>query len=76
MPLNELALFIIGQLVTGAAIWGGIRVDLKNMHLRLVEYHDDMVRTQSEHKADIQRAHRRIDDILNGHGHIRESNGA
>lgn len=55
MLLNEIALFIIGQLVTGAAIWGGIRVDLKSMHARLDEYH-----------VDVQHAHRRIDDILNG----------
>ncbi len=64
MPLNEIALFIIGQLVTGAAIWGGIRTDIKNMHALIGEYRSDVVR-----------AHKRIDDLYNGHGHSRDSNG-
>ena len=75
MPLNEILLFAIGQLVTGAAIWGGIRVDIKNMHALIASYREDMVRTQAEYRGDVARAHRRIDDILNGHGHSRETNG-
>ncbi len=64
MDANNILLFIFGQLVTGAAIWGGIRADLKSMHARLDEYH-----------GDVQRAHRRIDDLYNGHKHSRDGNG-
>jgi len=31
----EIMLFIVGQVVVAAAIWGGIRADIKAMHVRL-----------------------------------------
>lgn len=33
----QVVVFLIGQFVVAAAIWGGIRADLKNMHFRLAE---------------------------------------
>jgi hypothetical protein len=32
---TEIIIFIVGQLVVGAGIWGGIRADIKGMHVRL-----------------------------------------
>lgn len=46
-------LWFAGQLVVGAAIWGGIRMDIKNLHKRV-----DCV-DEGNHNA-----HKRIDDIL------------
>ena len=34
---SPMLLFLLGQLITGAAIWGAIRADLKNMHQRIGE---------------------------------------
>ena len=50
----DIALWFAGQLIVGAAIWGGIRMDIKNMHKRI-----DGIDEENHH------AHRRIDDILN-----------
>ena len=50
----DIALWFAGQLIVGAAIWGGIRVDIKNMHKRIDVLHE------SNHDA-----HKRIDSILN-----------
>ena len=32
---TQIALFFLGQFIVAAAIWGGIRADLKAMHERL-----------------------------------------
>ena len=50
--LNVL-LWFVGQIIVGAAIWGGIRVDIKNIHQRMTDLKD---------VAD--EAHKRIDRIL------------
>ena len=49
-----LMLWIAGQFVTAAAIWGGIRADVKSLHERIA---------RAELAADS--AHKRIDDVLN-----------
>lgn len=60
---NNLILFLLGQAITGAAIWGAIRADIRNIHLRMTD-----IKTASDH------AHRRIDDMLS-RSHSRDSNG-
>ena len=32
---NDIIMWIFGQLVVAAAIWGGIRADIKSFHARL-----------------------------------------
>ena len=51
--MDNVLLFILAQLITGAAIWGAIRADIRNMHLRL----DDI-------KKSADYAHQRIDRHL------------
>ena len=50
---NSIVLFLVGQLITGAAIWGAIRADIRNMHKRI----DDV-------KLTAEKAHQRIDSHL------------
>ena len=33
--MDNILLFIFGQIITGAAIWGAIRADIRNMHARI-----------------------------------------
>ena len=66
-----IVLFLFGQLVTGAAIWGAIRSDIRNMMIRMGDFKDDI----KEAREATSHAHRRIDDLLNGHSHSRETNG-
>lgn len=47
---NSVLLFFLGQLVTAAAIWGGIRVDIRNIYKRI----DDLSLITSD-------AHKRLD---------------
>ncbi len=54
---QEVVLFILGQLVVGAAIWGGIRAEIKNMHERIKSANDR-----------VDYAHERIDTILGWNG--------
>jgi hypothetical protein len=53
MTANEWVIFFIGQLVTAAAIWGGIRADIRGMR-------DHIIRV--EKSAD--KAHSRLDRFL------------
>jgi hypothetical protein len=58
MPI-DVWMWIGGQLIAGAAIWGGIRADIRAMHTRI----EDAKKTATE-------AHNRIDRILErGGGH-------
>lgn len=50
---SEFVVFIAGQLLVAAAIWGGIRADIRNMHERL---------NQIKEVADS--AHERIDALM------------
>ena len=50
MNLDNLALFLLGQVVTGAAIWGAIRADIRNMASRIADI-----------KIAADKAHERID---------------
>ncbi|MCR4331729.1 MAG: hypothetical protein NUV34_03345 [Sulfuricaulis sp.] len=68
---SNVLLFILGQIVTGAAIWGAIRADIRNMMVRMNDIKADL----KEAKEATNHAHKRIDDILNGHSHSREGNG-
>jgi hypothetical protein len=50
---SQIIIWIIGQIVVGAAIYGGIRADIRGMHLRL------------EHsEKSLSDAHERIDRML------------
>ena len=48
--MDNVMLFLVGQLITSAAIWGAIRADIKAMHIRL----DDIKKVADE-------AHQRLD---------------
>ena len=48
--MDNVMLFLVGQLITSAAIWGAIRADIKAMHQRM----DDVKKVADE-------AHQRID---------------
>lgn len=56
----EMVLFLIGQLIVGAGIWGGIRADIRNMH--------DQIRAAKEVA---EHAHDRIDSIMGWNGNDR-----
>ena len=49
----EVALFIVGQVLTAAAIWGGIRSDIRHLH-----------ESTREAKEEAAAAHKRIDALL------------
>ncbi len=50
---NDILIWLGSQLIVGAAIWGGIRMDIRNMHRQIEQVH----KTASD-------AHNRIDRIL------------
>ena len=50
---TDVLLFIMGQLIVGAAIWGGIRMDIKHMHRRI-----------DKNENEIDKAHTRIDQLF------------
>lgn len=51
--MDNILLFLFGQLVTAAAIWGGIRVEIRNLHAKI-----DGV------QKGVDEAHQRIDRHL------------
>lgn len=51
--VTNVLLWLAGQVVVGAAIWGGIRSDIKSIHERITET-----------KKATDQAHERIDRIL------------
>ena len=53
---NQIILWLFGQIVVGAAIWGGIRSDIRAMHHRI----------ELSEKS-VGEAHTRIDRILENH---------
>lgn len=55
---QEVILFLLAQLGTAAAIWGGIRADIRNMK--------EQIRAAGEVAGD---AHDRIDSIMNANYH-------
>lgn len=59
---NPILLFILGQMITGAAIWGAIRADIKNIHARI-----------SEIRQTSNEAHQRIDRLLERRATERQS---
>ena len=64
MELNNLLLFILGQLIAGAAIWGGIRRDLQNIHRTIEGNKTDALAGINEAKRMADEAHQRIDRHL------------
>lgn len=50
---SNVILWVFGQIVTGAAIWGAIRADIRNMHRRI-----DEIKQSADH------AHMRMDRHL------------
>lgn len=58
IELLVVLLWFAGQLIVGAAIWGAIRTDIKGIHRRLGDLHDEQ-KNQAE----------RMDNLLLGiHG--------
>lgn len=53
LTTGQLVLWLVGQLITGAAIWGGIRADIKGINQRI---------SRVEESAD--QAHERMDTHL------------
>ena len=53
MDANTVLMWLVGQIIAGAAIWGGIRVDIRNIHARM----NDIKNIADE-------AHKRIDRML------------
>jgi hypothetical protein len=53
MADNQWLMWLAGQIIVGAAIWGGIRADIRAMHSRF----DHLEKSSTE-------AHSRIDRIL------------
>lgn len=53
MSTENVVVWIIGQVVVAAAIWGGIRADIRGLHERIKEAKDST-----------DKAHQRIDDML------------
>lgn len=49
----SMLMWLGGQIIVGAAIWGGIRADLKNIH-----------HTQGIHQQDIKESRTRIDRLF------------
>ena len=52
---NELYIWIAGQIVVAAAIWGGIRIDIKNIHSKIEHLYKGLERT-----------HERVDRLYDG----------
>lgn len=50
---TEVTLFLVGQVIVAAGIWGGIRADLRAIHMRVAEI-----------KSSADAAHKRLDDLL------------
>ena len=50
---SDVVLFIVGQLIVAAAIWGGIRAELRHMHTN-----------HREQKESLKDAHTRIDQLF------------
>ena len=59
---QEVILFLLGQLLVAAGIWGGIRADIRNMHDKIKDAKD----TADE-------AHERIDNILQDRHSVRRA---
>lgn len=53
MLLNQMLLFFLGQVITGAAIWGAIRADIRNMRANIKDVKDST-----------NQAHQRLDRML------------
>lgn len=53
MPESQWLMWLAGQIIVGAAIWGGIRADIRAMHSRL-----------EHNEKSLTEAHSRIDRIL------------
>lgn len=56
----DVLLFIMGQLVCCAALYGGIRADLRNMHRRA----DEQEEATKEVRTHIKDVHTRIDQMF------------
>lgn len=57
---GDIVIWLIGQIVLGAAIWGAIRTDIKHIHLSIGELKESV-------EKGVQSAHKRIDLLyLNG----------
>lgn len=54
-------MFLVGQAVTAAAIWGAIRSDIRHLTTAVTEA-----------KESSRRAHARIDDLLKASGRFHE----
>lgn len=53
MAESQWMMWLAGQIIVGAAIWGGIRADIRGMHMRM-----------EHNEKSLTEAHTRIDRIL------------
>ena len=56
--------WVASQLIVGAAVWGGIRVDIKNIHARLSASESAQAEAHRRHDANALALARRVDEIL------------
>ncbi len=61
---NSTLLWVAGQVIAAATIWGGIRIDIKNIH-RQIEHNAEIAKSDAEHaEKSATDAHARIDRML------------
>lgn len=60
---NDLLMFILGQVVVGAGLYGAIRADLKNLH-------ENQVTSQKS----LEKAHERIDQLFQAYWQNKSQN--
>lgn len=59
MGETQIFLWLTGQVIVGAAIWGGIRADIRGMHIRM----DSAEKSMAETRQRVDKIYdRRIDD--------------
>ena len=56
MPIEQVLMWIGGQIIAGAAIWGGIRADLRNMHERITQANENATSAHKRIDAHLERA--------------------
>lgn len=68
MPLlkgyGSLILWAIGQIVVAAAIWGGIKADIRAIHMEIKTRHEANMLRHTELQSSVNEAHSRIDKLL------------
>lgn len=61
---GSLITWAVGQLVVAAAIWGGIKSDIRAIHMEIRTKHEASLERQKLTEDSVNEAHSRIDKIL------------